>query len=64
MPTETTIGGVELTLNTVLLISAKFPLIKSVRRALSAELTATLKVATCTNRKRLWMVTYTPTTII
>jgi hypothetical protein len=46
MLTETTIGGVELTLNTVLLISAKFPLIKSVRRALSAELTATLKVAT------------------
>ena len=51
-------------LNTVDLISAKLPLMRRVSRALSAEFTATLRVATCTNRKRLWMITYTPTTII
>ena len=51
-------------LNTVDFISAKLPLVRRVKRALSAELTATLNVATCMNRNRLWMVTYTPTTMI
>jgi hypothetical protein len=50
-------------LKTVDLISAKLPLINMVSRALSAEFTATLNVATCTNKKRLWIVTYTPTTM-
>ena len=51
-------------LKMVLLISAKFPLMRRVKSALSAEFTATLSISTCTKRKRLWMVTYTPMTII
>ena len=51
-------------LKMVLLISAKFPLMRRVKSALSAEFMAALSVAMCTNRKRLWMVTYTPMTII